>query len=119
MLGFDLDANAAARVEQAGHFDPVRVQGLDQVIQHLIDDVLVEGAFVAVGPQVELEGFRLDHLLVGDVGDLNGGEVRLAGERAQAGELGRVQRHQVIAAGALVGEGFQLLAGFGRLAQYG
>ena len=79
-LELALDARAPRR--DRGH----------QVVEDAVGDRLVEGALVAVRPEVELPRLELDAELVGHVLDADGGEVGLAGLGAQAGELGAIER---------------------------
>ena len=82
----------------------MRVERLHQVVQDQIDDVFVEDAFVAERPQVELEGLRFDHLLVGHVGHLDGGKIWLACLGAQAGKLRDLHVDVVVALGLRIGK---------------
>ena len=78
---------------------------------------LVERPGVAVGPEVELERLELDALLVRHVADLDGGEVGLAGARAQARELGAIERNEIVPFGMGIGEDFELPGWFDRHAR--
>ena len=91
----------------------MRVEHLHQVFQDVVDHVLVKGAFVAVRPQVQLEGFELDHFFIRHVIDVDGGEIRLAGFGAQAGKFIGFQGNQIKAVGCAVGEGFQVFGWLG------
>ena len=106
MLNGDGGVNAAADVEFAGDFHPSGGAGGDQVVEDLVGDRFVKSAFVAVGPEIELERFELDAAGVGDVADGDGGEVRLAGFGAQAGEFRALHANKIITPGMRVGEGF-------------
>ena len=66
---------------------------------------------VAEAEQIELERLALHHLLARDVADDDGGEVRLAGDRAQAGELRADELHEVVVVRVLVVEGFEYVGG--------
>ncbi|KPK86100.1 MAG: hypothetical protein AMJ94_18315 [Deltaproteobacteria bacterium SM23_61] len=89
------------------------------VVQDHIGHVLVEGALVAEGPQIELEGLGFQDLSVGDV--LNGqpGKIRLPRCRADAGEFLRPQGHNVIPPGMMIGKGLQLFPRLGSPTQQG
>ena len=62
---------------------------------------------VAEAEQVQLERLALHHAHIGHVGDVDGGEVRLAGDGAQARELRAVELHEVVVSRVLVLEGLQ------------
>ncbi|TMG74921.1 MAG: chromosome segregation protein SMC, partial [Betaproteobacteria bacterium] len=74
----------------------------------------MEGALVAEGPDVELEAFQLNALSVGNVVEIEGGEVGLPGPRAKAGELRNLHADQIVAARAWIGKALQRLARLGR-----
>src|SRR5205814_8196405 len=82
--------------EVAHHLTPARLQRAHQVVEDTVGDRLVECSFVAEAPQVELERLQLDAELVGHVGDADGGEIRLARHRAQAGELRALEADFII-----------------------
>lgn len=109
VVGEGVDGDAAARVEDAEDFEVARRQGFDQIIEDDVDHVLVEVAAVAEAAEVELEGFRLDHLGIGHVADQDRRPVGLAGDRAEAGELHALQQCPVVALRVLVGEDLQQL----------
>ena len=67
-------------------------------------------ALVAVAPHVHLQALELDAPLVGHHLDGEVGEVRLAGQRAVAGELGHLELQQVVALRRRVREHLQLFA---------
>lgn len=85
--GGDVRGDPPSDIEFADDLHPARGAGGHQVIEDLIDDLLEVGAFVPVGPQVELEGFEFEAELIGNVTDLDHREVRLARLGAEAGEL--------------------------------
>jgi len=114
VLGDDVGENAAAHVELRGQAHEARIAGAHQVVEDAIGDVFVEMPFLAERPDVELEALQLHATLVGDVIEIQGGEIRLAGFRAQAGEFRDFHMDVVIAAGIRVVEGFQGFAGQGR-----
>src|SRR5207249_4563575 len=97
VLGDDHGVDAAADREVPLHPEVARREHGDQVVEDAVGDRLVEVALVAERPQVQLERLQLDALLAGDVADAEGGEVGLAGERAEAGELRALEAHLVAA----------------------
>lgn len=102
-----IDGNAAARCELAPHLNVFRVHQLDQVIHDDVDAILMEVAVVAEAEQIQLERFAFHHFDIGNVADVNRREIRLAGHRAEARELGAVEFDKVIAVRMLVVEGLQ------------
>jgi hypothetical protein len=81
MFGRDLDSYPSTGVEIDLDPAPARGESSDQVVEEQICEMFVEDAFVPVAPEVELEGFRFDDFLIGDVPNENFGEVRLPGFR--------------------------------------
>src|SRR2546428_7513607 len=75
MAGDDHRMDSAANEEIARHFAPPGFQRSDEIIQDAIRDRLVERAFVAVAPQVQLQALQLDAGLIGNIDDADGGEV--------------------------------------------
>ena len=106
MLGHHRRIDAAAHQKLGGQAHEARVRGLDQVVEDPVGDVLVEGAFLAEGPDVELQGLEFHAARIGHVVQLQGGEVRLAGLGAQAGELRHGDVDGVIPARVGIFEGF-------------
>ena len=98
------DADAAARGEEAGHFDVFRVHEADEVLHDDIDTILVEVAVVAEGEEVEFEALALDHTDVGDVGDADFGVVGLSGDGTEGRKFGTVEAHPVVVVGVFVDE---------------
>src|SRR5688500_14306888 len=113
VLGDDGREDAAAHVPAGGEPHEARLRGGHQVVQDAVGDGLVEGALVAVRPDVELEALQLDAGLLRDVVEGEDREVRLAGLGAQAGEFRDRHVDQEIAARLRVGEGLEILAGLG------
>ena len=111
MVGKRMDGNAAARRELAKDLDVLGLHQLDQVLHDDVHAVLMEVAMVAEAEQIELERLALHHLLARDVADDDGGEVWLAGDGAQAGELRADELHEVVVVRVLVVEGFQHFRG--------
>src|SRR3990172_6972441 len=117
MLRLDRDGDPPAHLERPLHTAPARFQRRHQVIQDLVGHVFVGHAFIPVGPQVELEGLRLEDPGTRDVLHGDGGEIRLAGGGAHTGELVTLQPNHILAIRMVIGKGLQLLAGPGRLSQ--
>src|SRR5690349_2587226 len=96
--------------EPAG--DPERSRGHrgHQVVANAVGHSLVERAFIAIAPQVQLEALELDAQLIGHVVDQDRCEIRLPGHRAQARELGALELDMVVAPRPGVCERLQLFA---------
>jgi len=92
-----IDGDPATWRKFAPHLDIARLHELDQVVHDDVDAILVEVTVIAEAEQIELERFALYHLDVGHIADVDGSEVRLSGNRAEAGEFRAVEFHEVIA----------------------
>src|SRR5438067_2809966 len=103
--------DAAAHVPHRNDAHLLWFERVDQVVQNAIGDVLVEVAFVAEAPQVELQAFELDDLRTRNVTDRKRREVGLARHRTDAGELGADALDLVVAMRVRVGDRDQLLRG--------
>ena len=113
---FDLDGrvNAAAYVEVAKHGHLSRLTGLNQIVENLIDHGFVESSLAAIGPEIELQRFKLDTEFVGHVSDANRRKIRLAGARAHASKLRALHIDFIVALGPRIGKSFQLSARLSR-----
>jgi hypothetical protein len=100
--------NAAANIEIADHGHFMRLAGLNEIVENLVDHGFVESAFVAIGPQIELQRFKLDTELIGNVMDSDRGKIRLSRARTNAGELGTFHVNFIVAFRPRVGEGLEL-----------
>ena len=78
MLGHHVGVDAAAHIPLRGHADEARRDRLDDVVEHRVGDLLVERAFVAVAPEVQLQALQLDAEFVGHDVDAEVREVGLA-----------------------------------------
>jgi len=86
------------------------IQQRDEVVQDPVGHLLVEGALVAEGPEVQLQGLQLHTRLVGNIADLEMREVRLPGQRAQACEFRAVEYDLIVPLGLGIFERLQILA---------
>src|SRR3954466_11521315 len=73
--------------ERPGRLEVARRTGVHEVVKNLVRHRLVEDAPVAEGLEVQLERLQLDAQPVRGVPKRDGPEVRVAGLRADAGEL--------------------------------
>src|SRR5205807_7218082 len=108
VLDFHHGLDAAADVEVAFHVEIARLERGDEVVRDPVRDRLVEGAFIAIRPEIELQRLQLDALLIRHVADADGGKVRLRRHRTEAGELRRLEGDLVIALGVGVFECFEM-----------
>ena len=114
MLGRDCGENTAAHIELGTQTHVARSRGGHQVFQNLIGDGLVEGAFIAIGPDVEFQRLEFDATAVGNVVQKERGEVRLSGFWAQTSELRHRDLDGIIAPRIRVLKSLQLPGGLGR-----
>src|SRR5262245_36133919 len=107
MFGDDVGVDAAADVEARGDsHEPWRPGGY-QVLEDLVRDRLVKRAAIAERPDIELQRLQLHAGGIGHVLDLERGEIRLPGARAQAGELRDRHPDGVVALALRIGEGLE------------
>src|SRR5215831_17645034 len=102
--------DAAAHPEVAHDLDPARRRRRHEVVEDAVRHVLVEGALVAIGPDVELDALELHQTLVRDVAHADGREVGLARLGAETGELGDLEGDLVVAIRMRIGHHLQLAA---------
>ena len=95
----DAGGDASAGGEGGGEGHLAGVGGFDEVVEDLVGEGFVEYAFVAVGLEVEFEGFEFEAFLVGAVLDGDGAEIGLAGLGTEAGELRAVDFDLVVPLG--------------------
>ena len=69
----------------------------------------MESPMVTETEEIELQALALHHLDVGDIVDMDGGEIRLPGDGAEARELRAIEAHPIVVLRMLVGEGLQHL----------
>src|SRR5580658_4144376 len=103
--------DSATHVEACAQAQEARVHRRVEMVGNLVGHGLVERAALAERPDVQLQRLELHAQLIGHVLDIERGEVRLPGARAQAGELGDLHADRVVARGRRVAEGFQRLGG--------
>ena len=72
------------------------LHGLHQIVQDLIRDRLMERAFVAVAPKIELEAFQLHAEFIRHVANADRGKIRLTGLGAEARELRAIHLNIII-----------------------
>ena len=104
MFDGDDGSDSSANVPVSNDLDPPWVDGGDDVVEDPVRYVLVEGAFVPVCPEVDLERLEFYAQLVGDVVDDKVCEVRLTCEGAETGEFWSVEGDDVVPAGMRIGE---------------
>ena len=91
-----VDRDAAAGMPVAADAQEARLEQLRQPTTHAEGAILVEGAVIPEAVEVELERLRLDQPAVGNVVDDQDRKIRVAGDRTQAGELGRREPGHII-----------------------
>ena len=103
----DRGVESAADVETGAETHVARPRKRHQFIEDFVADRLVKRAAVAERVQVQFQRLQFHAYGVRNVVDRELREVRLAGLRAQAGELGRAHPDGIIAARARVRESLQ------------
>lgn len=111
MFDHDIRVDSAAHVELGTQTQKARVEQVDQGVGQLVGHGFMKGAPITKGPQIKLERLELDATLVGDVVEVQRGEIRLPGLWAQAGELRHSHLDQVVTIRIGVREGVQIGAG--------
>lgn len=103
----DHAADSTADVELGCHAHPARRTAGGEFVKKLIRHRFIEDALIAEAVVVELQRFKLDAKLIGDVlkGDL--GEIGVARLGADARELGEDVRDRIVALGSRIGESFE------------
>ena len=84
--------------------DFIRIAGRYHIVQNLIDRFFVGDIAIAVAIDIKLERLEFYNFFVGDIGNVNGGKVRIARERALTGKLWQRDIDGIAASGARVGE---------------
>jgi len=107
VVGIGVDGDAATWGEDAGDLNVLGIHEADEVLHDDVDAVLVEVAVVTETEEVELEALALHHALIGEIADAYLGKVGLAGDGAEAGELGAVELHPVVVLRMFVRKGLQ------------
>ena len=107
IVGEGVDADAAARGEDARYLKVLRGHQFDQVFHDDVDTIFVEIAVVAEREEVEFERFGLHHLLPRNVGYIDGGEVGLPRLGAERGELGTMESNQILVVRMFVYKSFE------------
>src|SRR6476469_9514105 len=83
----DVDRHAAAGIPISADAQPLGFHLIREPLPDADRHVFVEAAMVAVGAEEQLHTLRFDDRLAGRTVDDQVGETRLAGHRAQRGEL--------------------------------
>ncbi len=104
MGGCDDGVDAAAHKKISEDFHKPGLDCAHQIVQDLVGHRLVEGSFIAEGPEIEFQGFEFHTQFIRDVSDLDGRKVRLACFGAQTGEFRAVEPDLVIPVRLGVGE---------------
>lgn len=111
VVGVGPDADAATRGEDACHLDVFGIHQTDEVLHDDVDAILMEVAMVAEGEEIELQTLGFHHTHIGDVADADLCKVGLAGDGAEAGELGTVETDPIVVVGVLVDKGLKDFGG--------
>ncbi len=107
VVAVGVDGEAASREEFAPDFDVAGAEEFDEVGHDDVHAVFVKVAVVSEGEEVEFQGFAFYHVLVGDVGNVDGSKVGLPGLGAEAGEFGAVEFDEEVSVSVFVGDFLQ------------
>ena len=91
-----VDGEPAAGEKFAPYFDIAWMEKLDEVTHDDIHAVLVEIAVIAETEKIELQRFAFHHVLIGDIGNVNGRKVGLPRLRAETGEFRAVELDEIV-----------------------
>ena len=102
-----VDGKTAAGEEFAPHFDISRAEETDEVRHDHIDAVFMKIAVIAIAEKIKFQRFAFHHVLVGNIGNINGGKVRLPRLRAETCEFRAVEFDEKIPVCVFVWDSFQ------------
>ena len=119
MFGHDSREDAAAYVKVRAQAHEPWPRGGCEVIEDAVGHCLVEGALVAIGPDVELEVFQFQALALGNIVEYQARKIRLPGQGTKASKFRNFHMDQVVASRAGIVKGAQFVARFGRHAGLG
>src|SRR6478672_5895295 len=91
----NVDRHSPAWVPIAADAEPARLHLGCEPLTDADGNILVEAAMIAESAQEQLQALALDDRLARRIVDHDMGEVRLAGHRAERGELGRGEAYQI------------------------
>ena len=104
-----VDGEPAAGEKFAPYFDIAGMEKLDEITHDDIHAVLMEIAVIAEAEKIELQGLAFHHVLIGDIGNINGRKVRLSCLWAEAGEFRAVELDEIVTIRVLIRDAFQKL----------
>ena len=104
-----VDGESAAGEEFAPYFDIAWMKKLDEVIHDDIHAVLMEITVITEAEKIEFQGLAFHHVLIRDIGNINGRKVRLSRLWAEAGEFRTVELDEIVTICVLIGDAFQKL----------
>lgn len=107
VVAIGVNGEAASGEEFAPYFDVPGMEQFNQVGHDDIHTIFMEVAVISETEEVKLERFTFYHVLVRDIGNINGSKIRLAGFRAQAGKFGTVEFDEIIPVCMFIGNSFQ------------
>ena len=96
VIAIRVNADSAARGENAGYFYVFGGHQADEVFHDDIDTILMKGPVIAETEQIQFQALAFHHFYIGNIIDVDGGEIRLAGDRTEAGKFRTVEAHPVI-----------------------
>ena len=103
-------------VEISLELHPDRITGLDQIVKNAVGDFLMGDRAISIAVHVELDGFQLNNPRSRLIKKSQHSEIGITGERAEAGELRKLDGDFIRPAGARVVKTDQLGISDGPLA---
>ena len=107
VVAIGVNGQAASGQEFAPYFDVTGMEQFDQVGHDDIDAIFMEVAVISEAEKVEFQRFTFYHVLVRDVGNINGSKIWLTGFWTQAGKFRAVEFDEKIAVCVFVRDTFQ------------
>ena len=107
MLRAHGEGDPAAGGELRGHDGFARCARVYKIVKNAVGYRFVEGALVPIGSEIKFQGFAFDAELIGDVIDIDPGEIRLACDRTNRSEIVSFEMNPIIAAGRGVRKGLE------------
>lgn len=102
-----IDADAAAGHEMALHLKIARLHQIPQIIEDDVYTVFVKIAVVAEAEQIQLQALAFHHALARNIGDINGGKIRLPRNRAKTRKFWTVELNKIVIFRVLIQKRFQ------------
>jgi hypothetical protein len=107
ILGTNGESDPAARRELRGHDCLSRRACFDEVVENAVRYCFVEGAFIPIRCQIKFERLAFDAEAIGNVIDVDPGEIWLACDWTNRSEIVRFKMNPVVPAGRRIRESLE------------